>query len=118
MRIITKRDRIKRVPERWKAQYCTSSGYHAMPRWGGFGDRSPECVYNQLCALNLDTCTEDDIAAIIGSNGWAKQACSVCQRADPGDILLFSDRLGAFSVTLCEGCAEEIGMMAERMGPD
>lgn len=70
MLIITKRELINTVAEKWKYQYFSSG------KWGKYnGD--PEDVYKQLCALGNDA-TEEDVSRIIGNDSWTRNKCNEC----------------------------------------
>lgn len=73
MKLITSRDLIRKVPERWKAQYCNGG------QWGNtLVSGSTKAVYEALVALDLETATADQVAAIIGNESWSRNMCNEC----------------------------------------
>lgn len=102
MKVITLRDRIRRVPERWKNQYEP------------FEQHSPDKleIYNKLLLLDLDTCFTSDIKNIIGNNSWTRLDCDECQREV--DWLV---RLGeapdyeSRTACICKDCAVKVSQL-------
>jgi hypothetical protein len=68
--VTTKRDAILSVAKRWQNQYANS--YKEMP------DKKE--TYEKLKALNLKSCSEKDVAEIIGNDSWCKLTCDQCKR--------------------------------------
>jgi hypothetical protein len=66
--IITKKDLIRGVANRWRVQYPKGI-------WDASGKDE---IYDQLKALDLSTATEDDIAQIIGNRSWTSIKCDGC----------------------------------------
>lgn len=67
MRLITTRSSIKAVPDMWDRQYKnTKNKQHIIT-----GIR--------LRSLDLETCTPDDIAVIIGNKSWTHLCCDECE---------------------------------------
>lgn len=58
----TTRGQIRGVVKAWTRQY---------------GDRKPE-IRERLEALDVETATAEDVAAIIGNNSWTRGSCDVC----------------------------------------
>lgn len=68
MNAITIRSLILEVPQSWYNQYYPWTHNPAL-----------EETYNQLRKLNLETCTAQDIADIIGNDSWTKPPnCNEC----------------------------------------
>lgn len=70
MKLITKREVIKRVAERWLNQY-TQFKRHS-------GEKQD--TYKRLLQLVLDTATEDDVEKVIGNRSWTRMACDQCEQ--------------------------------------
>lgn len=70
MKLITKRDVIKQVAERWQNQYTPFSS-HSYDKYN---------TYKKLLALDLDTATEDDVEKIIGNRSWTRLSCEQCDK--------------------------------------
>jgi hypothetical protein len=70
MRIITERDLIRGVAAAWSKQYSRdeklSDGSHTRK------------VLVRLKALNQETATAEDVAAIIGNSSWTGIRCDEC----------------------------------------
>ena len=80
MRIITARDKIRTVVTCWKQTYHGGSGAAARgaPAWTPYG-LDKKAVYDRLLTLDLETATEDDVAAIIGNDTWTRLGtCNEC----------------------------------------
>lgn len=76
MRLITLRSQIKKVCIHWKSTYLGSGNDWA--KLGYYGSDKKH-IYNQLMKLDLDTCTPQDVAVIIGNDSWARQhECGEC----------------------------------------
>lgn len=73
MKLVTIRDLIRQVPERWKAQYCYAEG-----KWGKTMGGDTSLVYKGLAALDRETATPEQVAAIIGNGSWSQLLCNEC----------------------------------------
>mgnify|MGYP007083465666 CR=1 FL=1 len=73
MELITKRQLIDSVAERWKVQY------YSGPRqgWAFTTSGASDEIYRRLKALPQNA-TEDQAAAIIGNSGWTRIECDEC----------------------------------------
>lgn len=71
MKLITIRSQIQGVAKAWHAQYLAKPG-------SSFGGNK-EAVYAGLVALDLNACSAEDVAAVIGNSSWACQRrCDEC----------------------------------------
>ena len=70
MKLITTRDIIKSVPERWARQYSLT-----CPDTGTAGR-----ILSALRSLDLETCTTKDIANVIGNGTWTNLHCHSCEK--------------------------------------
>ncbi len=71
MKIITKRDAILKVADRWYEQY------QPLPRADNNGPMATR-VWESLKALDRTTATATDVAAIIGNDSWTNLKCDEC----------------------------------------
>lgn len=73
MRLINERENVRGVAERWKAQYFRSG------TWARLDIGRAEKIYHDLAALDPETATARDVAAIIGNSSWAGPGdCNEC----------------------------------------
>lgn len=91
--LITERDMIRSVAERWRGQY-------AGDLRGRFGKTA-----RQLDALDVEHASADDVATIIGNRSWTEVACDGC-----GDKATTAVQVGAepdyesSTAVLCPTC--------------
>lgn len=77
------RDQIRTVAERWRQQYEHPQSIH----WS----RDRKAIYSKLLALDGETATQADVAAIIGNPAWIKpHRCCECG-LEVWDIILMGD---------------------------
>jgi hypothetical protein len=89
MKLITQRDIIRDIANRWRSQYPASK------------------MYKKLLALNLETVTAKEIDAIVGNDSWTRTPrCSECGKQDGDDILQVGQEPDCESETawLCMRC--------------
>lgn len=109
MKVITHRTQIREVAEKWKAQYFRRDKWQPMSSGGTKG------IYDALRALNTETATAADVAAIIGNCSWVKDLeCSECRKTFPV-IVEVGDEPDYESCTawMCVGCLREAVRLAE-----
>lgn len=114
MRIIDERHQVKGIAARWKAQYIDQIGNN----WA-FSDGSKAVdIYEQLLALNDDTATAQDVAAIIGNNSWAgPTACHEC-----GQTVARTVEIGqppdydSHTAQVCEACLRKALVLIAGVG--
>lgn len=98
MELITLRDKIRHVLAGWWSQYCDGKEWHIGYNQPGRSEQ----VYKELCALDLDHCSAEDVEAVIGNDTWTTLECYEC-----GEV---ADKVVAFEVNheylfyLCAGC--------------
>lgn len=93
LKLVTKRDVIKKVAARWHEAYFDEKG-----RGDYYGEDKPE-IYAELLGLHLDTCTEDEVTAIIGNDSWTELRCDVCnERQEQVSVV------GCEDTRICAGC--------------
>lgn len=71
MRLITERDEIRTVAARWQAQY-------SAPHWHTPREKDKQEIAAKLRALDLETATREEVAEIIGNDGWIRMTCDEC----------------------------------------
>jgi hypothetical protein len=96
MRIITQRSLIQSVAERWEVMFPV-------------GDKDPILNLKKLTelkALNLDTCSPDDVALITGNENWVKvPPCGGCGAEEaPVVEITESVEFGFRRTYLCRPC--------------
>ena len=72
MKIITERDLIRTVADRWAKVYET--GYYAK-------DATKQGILKSLRMLSTTTCSADDVNKIIGNKSWTRMHCSECAKS-------------------------------------
>ena len=98
IRVITDREIFRGVLERWITQYPDDHRYLS-----GIGGTAGE-RRKKLEALDLETCSRDDIDRALGVAGWADNTCDECQQNKPLIV-----RIGDYDERfqdLCEDCLE------------
>ena len=96
MKIITKRDQIKSVLQRWEEQYSEAE-YKLWPE--------TRKIYAKLKTLDFDVATEEDIAAIIGNDTWTRLDCGECGKSVEAVVHMGEEEdYGSLTIFLCESC--------------
>lgn len=110
MKVITKRELIENIAERWKNQWCYNG------RWS-YDDKL--VIYNKLIKLDTEVATEEDIKNIIGSNSWTSCRCGECNE-DKQSIIVVGEEPDYDSATacLCLNCVEGALKLLQRMEND
>lgn len=70
MKTITIRDCIREIASEWDQKYGPFS------RWAN--DHNKNRIGTELAALDRETATAEDVAAIIGNDGWTHLKCHEC----------------------------------------
>lgn len=94
--VVTTRDRIRGVAELWRHQYCNGVPSHFAH------------VQDALDALDKDTATADDVAAIIGNSSWTNLTCGVCE-CDVEKVVRLGDpeRIDSDPLLVCGDCLSQ-----------
>lgn len=102
--LITQRDLIRGVAEKWRRQYSKSS-YWETPNATG---RTAAQVAARLDALDVETATHEDVAKIIGNDSWTELICNSC-RADCERVVQVGepDDYESRTANLCLSCARK-----------
>lgn len=77
MKAVYERDLIRGVAERWRLQY-EHGGEWKPPKSSPYRFDA-RAIYNALSALDAETATTADVAAIIGNDSWTRLLCRECQ---------------------------------------
>ncbi|MBP8788798.1 MAG: hypothetical protein KBH41_15250 [Azonexus sp.] len=100
MKLITERIRVREVAAKWAETYPTN----------GLGrDEKIHAITEALSALDTETATAADVAAIIGNNTWCGPvSCDECG-AVVDDAVMVGEELytDSITVTLCFSCVEK-----------
>lgn len=100
MMLVTRRDVIASVPDRWKAQYCHGG------RWGSVLGGNGYDFYARMLALDPATVTRSQYDEIIGNRSWTSLQCDHCGD-DVDEAVQFSHRYADDDLTLCFACIEK-----------
>jgi hypothetical protein len=92
----TVRSEIRGVAERWRHQY-----FHGG-EWSKTFHGSTQRIYDGLKALDVESATPEDVAAIIGNGSWVSLTCDNCKREQAAviDVPTSDDFYGPASVCL------------------
>jgi hypothetical protein len=105
-RVVTIRDIIRGVPERYRDQYPDDREQA--------GGRNTGSTYAKLTALDLETATVKDIANIIGNDSWTRLECSVCEL--DREAVVEVPREYSQPLTVCAVCANGVAKMLAEIG--
>lgn len=117
MKLITQRDQIRTVAERWKAQYherkFDPATNQVADHWSStYKHDSTLSIYQKLAALNGETATPADIEAIIGNDTWGKLSyrCTECNAKPEDAIIQVGEEpdIDSATVYLCRDCAAKV----------
>lgn len=108
MRIITKREIIKGVLERWKYQYPNEN--HGKDKLE---------ITKKLSKLNLSRVSAKRVDEIIGNQSWTRLDCDECQ--EPVDkVVMFiernEDEYECNTCELCLDCLKKALKLAQKRG--
>lgn len=106
----TTRDLILALPDRWIKVYPKP-----LEIWPGglvFGapgkSRNTMDILAQLRALDLGTCTVEDVARIIGNDTWTRQVCNACDKVTDVTITVGQEPgWDSCTAQLCPRCVGE-----------
>lgn len=99
MKIITERDRIRNVAERWAQVY--EKGYYA-------NDPVKQGILQSLRMLNPETCSAADVNKVIGNKSWTTMRCNECKE-DTTWIIQLGETPDCESATanICRACFDK-----------
>lgn len=105
MKLVTARERIRGVAERWKKQYLIRSD-SPTGRWAQVSSGSAGTVYDRLAALDVEKATVKDVEAIIGNDTWVTRLCDDCGKTAETTVE-FGGYFGDESMELCLPCVNK-----------
>lgn len=108
--VVTQREIIKAVPDRFLASF--GSALDSMAAWKpGWTRRN---IANALQAMEVRTCTPQEIDAVIGRKGWASNECDVCGEENAPITLRIGDEpdYEARWQDICLPCLVNLGTLA------
>ena len=110
MKIVTVRDELRAVPAQWYNQYDHTIDFILKHPEDRSHDAEKLAIYRRLLALDWDTATAPDVAAVIGNNTWAKDTliCNNCGRECKTIARHeYEDDYGPAAVDFCLNCLQE-----------
>jgi hypothetical protein len=101
VKIITERDIILKVPAKWKQQYDLHFRNGNWPQ-------DKRDIYNNLLKLDFNTCTQADVAQVIGNKSWTGLKCDECKK-DVDWVLHLGDEpdYESNTVYVCKECVKK-----------
>lgn len=108
MKRYSERELVRTVAERWRKQYGRDPS-------GIFGGRDKAVILRQLEALDVETATAGDVAAIIGNKSWVSpDACDECGTASWSNVQVGQEPdYESATATLCADCLRKALALAE-----
>jgi hypothetical protein len=109
MKLTTQRDLIRAVAARWRQQYEPFT--HDTPLFSvrnGYRQAIPKKeIAAMLDAIDAETATPEDIAAIIGNESWTRLTCDECGK-DTDAVLTVGQEpdYESHTASLCRSCVE------------
>ena len=103
MKVITQRELIQSVADRWHAQYQPFT--HDSAPWTIGKTKSG--IWRELVALNKDEATTQEVDTIIGNKSWTRMMCDQCEQ-DADSVIQVGAALDYESATahLCRSCLQ------------
>ena len=100
--VITERDMIRTVAERFRAQYRDVASGLLPLGW------DPKYIAARLEKLDLERATAEEVAGVIGRVGWTSERCNACNKY-VSDIIVVGDvpDFESATATLCGPCLKE-----------
>lgn len=99
--LITERSMIRGIIASWEKSYY-------YPRDGWY-DEEKHRICDKLSALDLDTCSVENIAAIIGNDSWTTCQCNQCGSKE-FPFVMVGEKPGYDRATaiLCRNCIRKV----------
>lgn len=108
MKLLTERVLIREVAQRWKQQYA---GYRG-PNPADTAEK--HAIGHKLAALDGETATAADVAAIIGNESWTRiDHCDECHAENLSIAVLLADDSSS-SATICVPCLRQAVRLASK----
>lgn len=110
MKLTTQRDLIRSVAARWRQQYepFTNDDKPLFSVRNGYREPIREKpIAEKLDALDKETATAADVAAIIGNESWTRLTCDECGK-DTDAVLTVGQEpdYESHTASLCRSCVE------------
>ncbi len=108
-RLITQRDLILGVAEKWRGQYADAIRALNKDPDSLTGHQLKNAkVYAKLLKLKGDTATAGDVAAIIGNDSWTEIHCDQCEKSVLAAVVVGADMdYDSATAMLCVDCLEQ-----------
>lgn len=101
MRIVTRREVIRAVADRWAEQYQNAL---SKPESTLADQRHPKAILRQLRALDLEEATPAQVEAIIGNDSWTALNCNECGESAETVLRFGHDDYESTTHGLCPKC--------------
>jgi hypothetical protein len=98
MKLMNEREQMRTVAQRWAAVYSRGGSYAA--------DAKKRRIGEELAALDAETSTAADVAAIVGNGSWVcKNTCHEC-KAETWDAVEVGETpdYESSTATICADC--------------
>lgn len=103
-KLITQRDLIRTVAQRWRELWPSSRDYEKA----GWCESTIGEISRKLLALDVETATQADVDGIIGNSSWVTMYCDECGSQCTDVIQLGHEPdYGSSTANLCRSCFEE-----------
>lgn len=99
--ILTTKDKVLSIAERWLKQYRDVI-FCRKKDWFLVNGKRKAVIYDELKRLSLETASREDVDTIIGNSSWTVIICDVCSK-DVGLVVVFEDK-DHCCVQVCEKC--------------
>lgn len=109
MKLITQRNLIRSLPERWELAYKPGGSWSVLYRI------NPKEIYKKLLDLDLETCKPEKIAAIMLHDSWCRIVCDFChtrlEEAVDLEIAYAEEGEEEYPTIICKECAQKLVAM-------
>lgn len=114
IKVITQRQVIQDVLNSWRRQYADYSRELLIGRPGN--QRAIGIIESHIAALNLDTCSVEDVDVAIGVSGWASNECDMCGSKNNERIVRIGEATDSYmrGVDLCPECLKRAYSILEQ----
>lgn len=100
MHVVSIRDQIRSVADRWEASYKN------QPTMVLRDGRIAGVVLARLRDMDTETATRDDVAGIIGNYGWASMICTECEEQVDYAVAMRSNSDDGCEPLYCRRCLQ------------
>lgn len=119
MKLITQREIIRIVAKRWREQYEPFKEDRPLfsVRNGYQSSKTKREVADELDALDKETASPTDVAAIIGNESWTRMKCHECGNETDTLIQVGQEPdYESHTADLCMGCVRKAFDLANEKG--